>query len=152
MTDTKPQGRSKWPQEIHDLLKAVMLRDNFYSHHKLVRASNAKFDCVMKEFRHVVDRSGWVPSVHDDLFRHRVRNKITHLRIQMVETGEIIKCGKVYAKNPRYNADTKDEKEPEEATMNTCHVLWKAFEYAGDVGEVIQYLAAWDKERQQGLR
>lgn len=83
------QSKDIWPLRAQGILADLMHQYNCYA---FSQNNIDVFELMYRELYHIVDLSkgDWVPQVHDELLRERMKRKMGQLRTKMQKTGEIV--------------------------------------------------------------
>ena len=83
------QSKDIWPLRAQGLLADLMHQYGCYAYGP---SSDQTFDAMYRDLYQLVDLSkgDWVPQIHDEMLRERMKRKMGQLRTKMAKTGEII--------------------------------------------------------------
>lgn len=83
------QSKDIWPLRAQGLLADLMHQFGCYT---FAQNQGDVFDTMYRELYALVDHSkdDWVPQIHDEMLRERMKRKMGQLRTKMQKTGEIV--------------------------------------------------------------
>lgn len=83
------QSKDIWPLRAQGLLADLMHQ---YACYAFSPTNESTFDAMYRDLYQLVDitTGDWVPPIHDELLRERMKRKMGQLRTKMQKTGEII--------------------------------------------------------------
>lgn len=89
------QSKDIWPLRAQGILADLMHQYNCYA---FSQNNLDTFEAMYRELYQLVDLSkgDWVPQIHDEMLRERMKRKMGQLRTKMQKTGEIIGRSDVY--------------------------------------------------------
>ncbi|WPH02672.1 Hypothetical protein R9X50_00553800 [Acrodontium crateriforme] len=90
------QSKDIWPLRAQSLLANLMHQ---YICYAFSQNNIETFEAIYRELYQLVDlgKGDWVPHVHDDMLRERMKRKMGQLRNKMQKTGEIVVRGDAYS-------------------------------------------------------
>ena len=89
------QSKDIWPLRAQGMLADLMHQYGTYAYSQ---QNEQTFDVMYRDLYQLVDLSkgDWVPQVHDEMLRERMKRKMGQLRTKMQKTGEIVGRGDAY--------------------------------------------------------
>lgn len=89
------QSKDIWPLRAQGMLADLMHQ---YACYAYSQNNEQMFDVMYRDLYQLVDLSkgDWVPEIHDELLRERMKRKMGQLRTKMQKTGEIVGRGDAY--------------------------------------------------------
>ncbi|CAK4030826.1 hypothetical protein AC578_1766 [Lecanosticta acicola] len=83
------QSKDIWPLRAQGMLADLMHQ---YSCYAFSQAQVDTFEAMYRELYQLVDlqKGDWIPQIHDEMLRERMKRKMGQLRTKMQKTGEIV--------------------------------------------------------------
>ncbi|KAK4550213.1 hypothetical protein LTR36_003180 [Oleoguttula mirabilis] len=115
------QSKDIWPLRAQGMLADLMHQ---YACYAYSQNNEQTFEAMYRDLYQLVDLSkgDWVPQMHDELLRERMKRKMGQLRTKMQKTGEIVGRGDAYggwSKAENYTGEAAGEAIGDESELQS---------------------------------